>query len=347
MSQRQLLIDRGPGETRGVVLLDGRPERLLIERPGESQPRVGDRYAARVVKVNKPGGLAFLDLGGRDAVLRLKAERAPPVQGAMLDVEITAEAQREKAAVARSDGAADGEPRRLAGTLNLEARLQAFDKRARINRDPETREIADEAEAEALAIEHPLACGGSIAIEATRALVAVDVDLGGREGVAGEIKRHARQANMEAIALTARLLRLKGLGGLVVIDLIGHSHDAVAIGNAAKVAFAPDQPGVVIGPITRFGTLELSLPQRTRPVAEILLQPDGRPTAATLALRMLRAVEREARAEPGARLQVSCAPEVAEAAEARASILADRIGSRFVVKADVALDRSRYTIGRA
>jgi len=346
MSQRQLLIDRGPGETRAVVLLDGRPERLLIERPGESQPRVGDRYAARVVQVDKLGGLAFLDLGGRDAVLRLKAERAPPVQGAMLDVEITAEAQREKAAVARSGGPADGEPRRLEGTLNLEARLQAHDKRARINRDPETRQIADEAEAEALAVVHPLPGGGSVAIEPTRALVAVDVDLGGRSGVAGETKKLARQTNMAAIGETARLLRLKGLGGLIVIDLIGHSHDGVAIMNAAKIAFAPDQPGVVIGPITRFGTLELSLPQRSRPVAEILLDPDGRPSAATLAVRMLRAVEREARADPGGRFEVRCAPEVAEAAQARAPVLADRIGGRFAVVADSALDRGRYIIGR-
>lgn len=347
MSGRQLFIDRGPGETRGVVLLDGKPERLLIERPGESRARVGDRYAARVTQVDKLGGLAFLDLGGRDAVLRLKAERAPPVQGAMLDVEITAEAQRDKAAVARSGGPAEGEPRRLEGTLNLEARLQAYDKRARINRDPEAREIADEAEAEALAIEHPLPGGGSIAIEPTRALVAVDVDLGGRAGVAGETKRLARQANMAAIALTARLLRLKGLGGLVVIDLIGHSHDGVAIGNAAKTAFVADQPGVVIGPITRFGTLEVSLPQRSRPVAEILLDANGRLSAATLAIRMLRAVEREARAEPGARFEVRCPPEIMEAAQARAAILTDRIGSRVALVADGAMDRSHYIVGRS
>ena len=40
--------------------------------------------------------------------------------------------------------------------------------------------------------------------------------------------------------------------------------------EAAKAAFAPDAPGVAFGPITRFGTLQLTLPWRGRPVSEVL-----------------------------------------------------------------------------
>jgi hypothetical protein len=61
---------------------------------------------------------------------------------------------------------------------------------------------------------------------------------------------------------------------------------------------------------------------------------------------MLRAVEREARADPGARFEVRCAPEVAEAAQARIPMLADKIGARFAVKADGAVDRAHYIVGR-
>ena len=346
MSERRLFIDRGPGETRGVILLDGRPERLLIERSGEAIARIGDRFAARVVQVDRIAGLAFVDLAGEPGVVRLKAERPAPVQGALLDVEVTVEAQRGKAAVVRASGEVEGEPRRLSEALTFEQRLQAFAPRAKIDRGPDARDVADEAEALALDVIHPLAVGGSIAIEPTRALVAVDVDLGARSGVGGETKKVARQANLAAVHEAARLLRLKGLGGLVVIDLIGHSHDGVAMATAAKIAFAPENPGVVIGPITRFGTLELTVPQRGRPVAEILLGDDGRPTALTVALRLLRALEREGRADGGAKLVARCAPEVAEAAEGRADILADRIGKRFTIVADAALARTAFTVGR-
>lgn len=346
MSERRLFIDRGPGETRGVILLDGRPERLLIERAGEAFARVGDRFAARVVQVDRIGSLAFVDMAGEPGVVRLKAERPPPVQGALLEVEVTVEAQRGKAAVVRASGEAEGDPRRMSDPQTFEQRLQAFAPRAKIDRGPDARDVADEAETLALDVVHPLAVGGSVAVEPTRALVAVDVDLGARSGVGGETKKAARQANLAAIYETARLLRLKGLGGLVIIDLIGHSHDGPAMATAAKIAFAPENPGVVIGPITRFGTLELTVPQRGRPVSEILLGEDGRPTAATVALRLLRGLEREGRADGGARLVARCAADVAEAAEARAEILADRIGRRFTIAVDAALARADFQIGR-
>lgn len=346
MSERRVFIDHGPGETRGVVTVNGRPERLWIERAGEARARVGDRYAARVTQVDRIGGLAFLDLGGEPAALRLKAERAPPPQGALLEVEVTAEGQRGKSAVVRSDALAEGEPRLLRGGGDLAKRLATL-YRAKADEGPEARDAADEAEAEALAIEHPLPGGGSIAIEPTRALVSVDVDLGGRAGVAGETKKAARQTNMLAIAETARLLRLKALGGLVVIDLIGRSHDGVAVANAARIAFAGDMPGVIIGPITKFGMLELSLPQRERPIAEVLLDGQGRLTPQSAALRMLRALEREGRADPGARLLVRCAPEVAEAAQVAAGRLAERLGKRFAIEAQQGLCRADFTVGRA
>lgn len=346
MSQKRIFIDRGPGETRGVVMAGDRPERLLIERAGEPRALVGERYAARITQVDRVGSLAFLDLGGEAGALRLKPERPPPVQGALVEIEIVAEAQRGKAAVVRAIGEAEGEVRRLSDLLTFEQRLQALAPRAKVDRGPDARDVADEAEAEVLAIEHALPGGGSIAIESTRALVAVDVDLGGRPGVAGETKKAARQANLAAIGETARLLRLKGLGGLVVIDLIGHSHDGPAMLSAARLAFTAEQPGLVVGPITRFGTLELTLPQRGRPIAELLLGPGGLPTAATAALRLLRALEREGRADGGARLAARCPPDVAEAAQARAEILADRIGRRFTIEADPTLGREQFKVGR-
>jgi hypothetical protein len=339
MSDRRIYIDKAPGETRGVVTLDGRPERMLIEREGEIWPRLGLRRRARVTLVDRTLGLAVLDLGdGQEASLRLKADRAPPTQGQSLDVEITIEPQGGKPALARSlpPGFEPGEP-----PLEFEQRLAALAPAAPVVLGREARSVADEAEEEALAIEHGLGAGVSLAIEPTRALTAVDVNLSAGRG---DGKRAARQANLAALAALGRLLRLKALGGLVVIDLVGRGHDGPALARAAQAAFAMDQPGVVIGPITKFGTLELALPRRYRPLREILCDRTGAPTASTLALRLVRAVERQARAVPGDRFTVRCAPDIAVAAADPADTLKGIIGARFEVVADPSLRPDQWDI---
>jgi hypothetical protein len=350
MADRHIYMDKAPGETRGVITLAGRPERLLIERDGLHYPRLGERFRARVTLADRALGLAMLDLGqGQEASLRLKADRPPPVQGQALEVEIVIEPQGGKPAVARVLGEASGPPSRLSESLALAAQLQALAPGAPVTAGPAARAVADEAEDEALAVEHALPGGGRLAIEPTRALVAVDVDLG--QGAARDAKRSARQANLNAIAALGRLLRLKALGGLVVVDLVGRGHDGQALAHAAQTAFAADQPGVAIGPITKFGTLELALPRRRRPLREILCRGDGRPSDQSLsdqslALRLLRAVEREALADPGARLQARCAPDVASAAAASAAALEGIVGRRFEVVPDPAMDRDNWDIGR-
>ncbi len=349
MSERKLYLDRAPGETRGVATVDGKPERLLIERPGAGAARAGAQFNARVRQVDRQSGLIFLDLNEQeDAVLRAKADQPAPTHGTLLHIEITGEARRGKSAVARYLGKGEGAAGLVLPAPDLAARLQAFAPKAVIVEGRAARDAADAAEAEALAVEYPLQTGGWIAVEPTRALIAVDVDLGaGGAGVAPDRKRATRQVNMAALPEIARLLRLKGLGGLVVIDLVGRGHDGQALGHAAKVAFAPDQPGVVIGPITRFGTLELSLSQRDQPIAEILCGPDGRPTAETLARRLARAIEREARADPGGQVAARCHPEVAAASEGPCEALAAQIGRRFAVTADPGLEMTRFVVSPA
>jgi Ribonuclease G/E len=343
MTQRHIYIDVAPGEARGVVALDGRPERLLIARDAEPAPLLGERYRARVVKIDRGSGLALLDLGqGQTAALRLKPDRKPPIEGQTLEVEIAIEPQGGKAAVARADGPAEGPVGPLSPPPSLAQRLAALVPGQAPILGERARQAADQAEDEALAVEHVLPGGGSIAVETTRALTAVDVDLGA--GGARDAKRAARQANLQALATLGRLLRLKALGGLVVIDLVGRGHDGPALSQAAQMAFAADQPGVIVGPITRFGTLELALPRRHRPVQEILCGADGRPTGRTLALRLLRAVEGQGRADPGGRLIARCAPEVAQAALPLLPDLAGIIGARFEVVPDPDFERERLEV---
>jgi Ribonuclease G/E len=192
---------------------------------------------------------------------------------------------------------------------------------------------------------HRLPGGGDIAIEPTRALTSVDVDLGERKGQ--DAKRVTRQANISAIAEAARLLRLKGLGGLVILDLVGRGHDGAALLAAARLAFGPDNPGVAIGPVGRFGTMELSIPRRTRPLSEYLQHVDGTLTDRSLAQRLIRRLETEGAAQPGARLAAICAPSVAKAAEPLVRVLSERMGARFTVNPDPARPRDRLDISAA
>jgi len=343
MSQRRTYLDIGLGESRGVVALDGRPERLLIRRDDDDpRLRLGARLIARVATLEPALGTAFLDLGqGAEAILPLKPD-ARPVRGQAIEVEIRSEPRRGKLAIARALGAGEGAPRLLAPPPELAAELAFLVPGIAPIEGRAAREIADVAEAEALEIVHPLPGGGVIAIEPTRALTAIDVDLSDRKG--GDAKRVTRQANVAALGMAARLLRLKGLGGIVVIDLVGRGHDGAALMAAARAAFGPDNPGVAIGPVGRFGTMELSLPRRTQPVLERLRGPDGALSTRTLAQRLIRRLQAEAEAQPGARLTARCAPEVAKAAAPLEPLLAARIGARFVVEADPSARAERFDI---
>jgi Ribonuclease G/E len=335
MSTRRLYLDRAPGEDRGVVMLDGLPERLLIQRLGETpRPGVGEVYRARLARIDRTLGAGFLDLGqGVQALLTLSGPAKVLAEGRAVTVEITGEARRGKLAAARLiDAAAPaGAPGPLEPPPSLADRLQAFAPGEAVTLGGEARDAADAAEAAVLDIEHPLPGGGCLTMEPTRALTAVDVDLGAR---GGDSRRAARQANLAAIKEAARLLRLKGLGGLVVIDLVGDGHDGAALTEAARLAFAPDGPGVVLGPVTRLGTFQLAIPRRVRPMAERLCDETGTVSAATVALRLLRALEREGRSDGGARLTAWCAPAVAEAAAAYAEALIQRLGPRFALRGD-------------
>lgn len=343
MSDRRIFLDEGIGESRGVVTLDGAPERLLIRRSGDDpRLRLGARLVAVVAAVEPALNTAFLDLGeGAEAILQFKPD-VRPVRGEVIEVEIRSEPRRGKLPIARALGPSEGRPRLLAEAPPLAEILRGLARDAELVTGRAAREAADEAETEALEILHPLPGGGSLAIEPTRALTAIDVDLGERKGA--DAKRVTRAANLAAIQLSARLLRLKSLGGIVVIDLVGRGHDAKALLAAARNAFATDNPGVAVEPIGRFGTLELSLPRRTRPLAEILRREDGALSERSLAQRLIRRLEAEAQAQPGARLVARCAPSVAAAAKPLAAELTERIGARFTLEPDPARVRESFDV---
>jgi len=111
----------------------------------------------------------------------------------------------------------------------------------------------------------PLPAGGAIVIDHTEALVAVDVN-SARATKGGDIETTAFNTNLEAADEIARQLRLRDLGGLIVIDFIDmeSTKNQREVENRLRDALKYDRARVQLGKISRFGLMELSR-QRLRP----------------------------------------------------------------------------------
>ncbi|MGE5089083.1 MAG: Rne/Rng family ribonuclease [Candidatus Levyibacteriota bacterium] len=111
----------------------------------------------------------------------------------------------------------------------------------------------------------PLPSGGAIVIDHTEALVAVDVN-SARATKGADIETTAFNTNLEAAEEIARQLRLRDLGGLIVIDFIDmeSAKNQRDVENRLRDSLKYDRARVQLGKISRFGLMELSR-QRLRP----------------------------------------------------------------------------------
>ncbi|RTL34365.1 MAG: Rne/Rng family ribonuclease, partial [Rhodocyclaceae bacterium] len=147
-----------------------------------------------------------------------------------------------------------------------------------------------------------LPSGGAIVIDHTEALVSVDVN-SGRATRGADIEETAFKTNCEAADEVARQLRLRDLGGLIVIDFIDmeSQKNQREVENRLRDALRYDRARVQTGKISRFGLLELSR-QRLRPaLAETSYIPCPRcngtghtRSTESSALHILRILEEEA-----------------------------------------------------
>ena len=105
-----------------------------------------------------------------------------------------------------------------------------------------------------------LKSGGAVVFDETEALIAVDVNTGRHKGNSGSQEQAILEVNTEAVEEVARQLRLRNIGGLVVIDLIDmksrkHQH---AVFRAMKEALKRDRARTNVLPISELGLLEMT-----------------------------------------------------------------------------------------
>ncbi|WP_312961491.1 ribonuclease E [Stutzerimonas nitrititolerans] len=110
-----------------------------------------------------------------------------------------------------------------------------------------------------------LPSGGSLVIDPTEALVSIDIN-SARATKGGDIEETALQTNLEAAEEIARQLRLRDIGGLIVIDFIDMTpaKNQRAVEEKMREALEADRARIQVGRISRFGLLEMSR-QRLRP----------------------------------------------------------------------------------
>jgi ribonuclease E len=146
--------------------------------------------------------------------------------------------------------------------------------------------------------EVPLKSGGRISIDPTEALVSIDVN-SGRLGKSKSIEQTALNTNLEAAEEIARQLKLRDLGGLIVIDFIDmkdRKHN-MSVERCLRNALKKDKAKTDISRISKFGLLEMSRQRLKTPLAEesytVCSYCDGRgrvKSTESLALMILRKI---------------------------------------------------------
>ncbi|MDN6179602.1 MAG: ribonuclease E [Halomonas subglaciescola] len=203
-----------------------------------------------------------------------------------------------------------------------------------------------------------LPSGGSIVIDHTEALVSIDIN-SARATRGSDIEETALQTNSEAADEIARQLRLRDIGGLVVIDFIdmGPARNQREVENRTRDALKIDRARVQIGRISRFGLMEMSR-QRLRPSlgetsGVVCPRCNGQGTirdVRSMSLSIMRLIEEEAMKERSAQIRaILPVPVATYLLNEKRSVLADieaRQDVRVVLLPSPELDTPHYDVQR-
>jgi len=203
-----------------------------------------------------------------------------------------------------------------------------------------------------------LPSGGALVIDHTEALVSIDIN-SSRATKGGDIEETALMTNLEAADEVARQMRLRDIGGLIVIDFIDMtpSRNQREVENRLREALKLDRARVQVGRISRFGLLEMSR-QRLRPSlgeSSQIVCPrcNGQGSIRgieSLALSVLRMVEEEAMKENTARVHAQLPIDVATYLLNEKRAVLEEVGKRhdtdIVLIPNLHLETPHYDIVR-
>ena len=337
MAIARIYLHEAIGETRAAALDGhGRVVGLFHDRWAERGQRLrwGQVLEGTISKLSAQDGGAFIRLENGQEGFLAGRDLTGLVEGAKGLWRVTAEARAGKLAKLTStqDRPADNQP-----ALALwQASLPGASELALETGDAAAQVVSDAFE-DGLNPIAPLQGGGRLQITPTPALIAIDVDTLGRMDK-GRASARAKAVGLVAAEETARQAAVRGLGGALVLDCIAPL--ARRDGPELKQRFvqmfrACSARRVECLPPSPFGLMEAVLEWRAQPLHEAYFETDGKPAALAELLAGLRRVEREAKADGAARLQLGLPRPAFEAFLAHRKIyeqgLIDRFGRRIEI----------------
>ncbi|WP_298912524.1 ribonuclease E/G [uncultured Algimonas sp.] len=326
--KRRAVIEEAVGETRAAVYEGRKLVELHLDRWSDFHtPRIGERWTAQAASIDASIGGIWMALGkGPDALLSFKGQRDMPrlTEGQSVDVVIAKQSIAEKGPVVRYAG----DPTRDAPGV-----IEALDLKQRLSRrfpgiafEDAPVGILDNATERTLAVPG----GGSITIDRTQALIAVDVDKGGA--------KTGMDCSTNAAKLILDQLRLRGLGGLIAIDFpnLRQPRQRSTVIRLMEDAAEADPASLRIAPFSRFGVVEMTRGQDGPSIDAKLNDRFGEPTVETQAIRALRRLEREGKASGGAQLVLSVTDAIGNWLDEPPfdwrTPMTERLGARFSVE---------------
>lgn len=205
-----------------------------------------------------------------------------------------------------------------------------------------------------------LASGGSIIVEETAALTAIDVNSGNSEGASGRGPDLAQATNLEAVVEVARQIRLRNLGGLIVVDLLSYGAKAKnkvrekKVLAAFKAALAADPRRPQLLGVSAGGLAEVIRPRKSAPLSHIVSEPcptcpGGRATSdLSHGLKALERVLAEVQADPKLIPALVAHPDLITAlnnqAPAALAQMQDRLGQPLELVSDATMGSGRFRV---
>ncbi|PHR57957.1 MAG: hypothetical protein COA43_11310 [Robiginitomaculum sp.] len=326
-------IEHAVGETRAAIIYKKQVVEYYIRRwSSKNTPHAGDIFSGRVSSVDKGLMAAFIDLGqGPAGLLRFSmSPNAPQLnEGQMVRVKILRDAEPGKGPLVGYVELSKAPYIQVETSQSLEDSL--LEKYPHVKfEDKPVNGISWAVEEE-----NALKDGGFIYIEHTRAATMIDIDTAGGQKT---------KVSIAAAKEIARQVRLRGIGGLILIDFpnFRKKKDRADVWQTLSDCFANDPNAVKIAPFSRFDTVELTRSRSGATLAQILLGQDGEPTAETKALKGLRRLLKEGRIDGGAKLILELPQDAydwleAEHIEWKNGVIG-KIGQRFTLKLGTNID---------
>jgi ribonuclease G len=185
----------------------------------------------------------------------------------------------------------------------------------------------------------PLKSGGSLVIDQGEALTAIDVNTGSFTNTgSGKLEDTVTANNLEACDEVARQLRLRNIGGIIVVDFVDMDRE----GNRRKVwdafqkALARDRARTNVTKISELGLVEMTRKRTRESLVQLLTEPcptcEGAgvvKSVATVAYEVLREVRRSGTLVDNEKIEIECAPRVAEILSREERDYLDHLEKRF------------------